>query len=110
MLKQHCDDFYIHDKFVMKSGQLCLLRTSVRDMVIRDLHGGGLAGHLGRDKTIESVKDRYYWPKLRLAWWWFDLSLKFNSTTPPHIDEQTEVVYRTLGNLMRSIYMDRPKQ
>ena len=24
MLKQPCDDFYIHDGFLMKSGQLCL--------------------------------------------------------------------------------------
>ena len=53
---------YIHDEFFMKSGQLCFPRTSLREKVIGDLHGGGLASHLGRDrdKTIESVKDRYY--------------------------------------------------
>ena len=60
MLKQPCDDFYIHDDFLMKSGQLFLSRTSLCKKVIRDLHGGGLAGHLRRDKTIEPVKDRYY--------------------------------------------------
>ena len=65
MLKQPYDGFYIQDGFLMKSGKLFLHCTSFREKVIKDLHGGGLAGHLGRDKTIESIKDRYYWPKLR---------------------------------------------
>ena len=65
VLKQHCDDFSIHDGFLMKSGRLSLPHTSLHEKVIIDLHGGGLAGHLRRDKTFESVKDRYYWPKLR---------------------------------------------
>ena len=65
MLKQPCDDFYIHDDFLMKSGQLCLPHTSFCEKVIKYLHGGSLAGHLRRDKTIEPVKNRYYWPKSR---------------------------------------------
>ena len=65
VLKQPYDNFYIHDGFLMKSGQLFLPHISLHEKVIRDLHGNGLAGQPGRDKTIESVKDRYYWPRLR---------------------------------------------
>ena len=65
MNKQPCDDFYIGDGFLMKSRQLCLPCTSLREKVIKDLHCGALAGHIGRDKTIEAVREMYYWPRLR---------------------------------------------
>ena len=65
VLKQPYDVFYIHDGFLKKCRKLCFPCTFLCDKVIRDLHGRGLACHLGRDKTIEAVNDRYYWLRLR---------------------------------------------
>ena len=44
---------------------LVVLPRKLRREVLRQLHDSKTAGHLGRDKTTEAVRGRFYWPGLK---------------------------------------------
>ena len=58
-------NFLVENGYLFKVTKLCKPRTSFRDLLIWEMHAGGLAGHFGRDKTIALVEDRFYWPSLK---------------------------------------------
>ena len=59
------DDYTLQDGYLFKVNKLCIPRPSVRDFLVWEIHAGGLAGHFGRDKTIEEVERHFYWPSLK---------------------------------------------
>jgi hypothetical protein len=56
--------FLVQASFLFKNNRLCIPQCSLRRAIIQEVHGGGLAGHFGRDKTLALVQENFFWPKL----------------------------------------------
>ena len=53
----------LHDGFLFEGNQLCVPDCSLREKIIQDMHGGGLRGHFGQDKTYAMIEQKFFWPK-----------------------------------------------
>ncbi|XP_048496332.1 uncharacterized protein LOC125495607 [Beta vulgaris subsp. vulgaris] len=58
------NQFNLVDGFLYKGNKLCIPKCAVRELLIREAHGGGLAGHFGINKTIDLLHEHFYWPKM----------------------------------------------
>ncbi|PKU63246.1 ATP-dependent DNA helicase RecG [Dendrobium catenatum] len=63
--KEPVEDFNIRHGFLFKGNQLCIPKSSWRQHLIQEIHGGGLAAHAGRDKTMLQMTAKFFWPHLR---------------------------------------------
>ncbi|RDX98098.1 hypothetical protein CR513_19045, partial [Mucuna pruriens] len=39
--------------------------SSIRELLVKEAHEGGLMGHFGMCKTYKGLCEHYYWPKMR---------------------------------------------
>jgi len=55
-LKHSKDDFLIHGGYAFKGTRLRVLRSGTRELPTREVHGGSLTYHYGKNKTLIILK------------------------------------------------------
>jgi hypothetical protein len=58
-------EYLIQGGLLFKGSQLCILKCSMRDNLLKEKHSGGLVGHFGHDKTYVQLSSSYFWPGMR---------------------------------------------
>jgi hypothetical protein len=58
--------YLIQDRLLFKGNQLCILKCSMRENLLKEKHNGGLTGHFIHDKTFSQLNVSYYWPGMRI--------------------------------------------
>ena len=57
--------FYRLDVYLFRENRLCVPNSSMRDLLMREVHGGGLMGHFGVRKTLDVLHEHFFWPKMK---------------------------------------------
>ena len=57
--------FYRLDGYLFRENKLCVPNSSMRELLVREAHGGGLMGHFGVRKTLDVLQEHFFWPKMK---------------------------------------------
>ena len=57
--------FYRHDGYLFRENRICVPKCSMRELLVREAHSGGLMGHFGVAKTLDVLIEHFFWPNMR---------------------------------------------
>ncbi|XP_074298949.1 uncharacterized protein LOC141629936 [Silene latifolia] len=57
--------YVVQDEFLFKGNRLCVPKHSIRELLVREAHEGGLAGHFGVQKTLDVLQEHFHWPRMQ---------------------------------------------
>src|SRR5436190_13075011 len=63
--KNPAGKFFRHEGYLFRESKLCIPNCSLRDLLVRESHGGGLMGHFGIAKTWAVLNEHFYWPQMK---------------------------------------------
>ncbi|XP_071928059.1 uncharacterized protein [Coffea arabica] len=59
------EHYFISQGFLYYKDKLCIPKSSMRTLLVRESHGGGLMGHFGIAKTLMILQEHFFWPRMR---------------------------------------------
>ena len=63
--KKAVGKYFRHKGFLFRENKLCVPNYSLRDLLVRESHSGGLMGHFGVAKTLAILQEHFYWPHMK---------------------------------------------
>jgi hypothetical protein len=57
--------FFRHDGFLFKKNKLCVPNCFMRKLLVWEAHGGGLMRHFRIAKTLDVLREHFYWPNMK---------------------------------------------
>lgn len=54
------DSYYIHDVYLFKGNKLCIIKFSLRELLVREVHEGSLMNHFREHKTLDMLHEHFY--------------------------------------------------
>jgi len=59
------NEYVRHNGYLFKEKRLCVPQCSIRELLVREAHEGGLMGHFGVVKILELLEEHFYWPHMK---------------------------------------------
>ena len=59
------EKFFITDGFLYYLDWLCIPKCSIRQLLVKESHSGGLMGHFEVAKTLSILQEHLYWPNMK---------------------------------------------
>ena len=56
--------FHVDHGFMFKGNRLCIPKSPIRLLLVKEVHEGSLGGHFGIQKTLDMIAQHFYWPKM----------------------------------------------
>jgi len=57
--------YYVSKGFSFKEGKLCIPQGSHGKVLVKEIREGGFMGHFEVDKTLNMLKERFFWSHMR---------------------------------------------
>ena len=57
--------FYRLDGYLFRENRLCVPNSSMRELLVREAHGGGFMGYFGVRKTLDVLHEHCFWTKMK---------------------------------------------
>ncbi|XP_027912354.1 uncharacterized protein LOC114171680 [Vigna unguiculata] len=59
------DEYYRFEGFLFRANRLCVPQSSIRELLVKEAHRGGLMGHFGVLKTYDILHEHFYWVNMK---------------------------------------------